>query len=383
MTKEEFEKIVGEYVGGLVTERCCGDKGCPSIFCVDSVDGKYPEATTKPMGHATRGIKLENNGGVWFDIDGKPLFNRWAGYYAMTYKADELRYYMGQAGFKRKDGNDPQSYYEKGHRFDGGEKVYDFCRKVWDTVFSTTDLENCADNMPHRMVVLESGIQADERLLGKYEDERDEAFHFAYMSKYTIRYHCACYKDAVDMGDYYKLDIYECHQGYCKVGDKIEWCNGCEDELFKGFPLREITKIDINAAKDFLSMFGNATISDGKAVLQTKLGKAVISQNEKVEQIEYPYDYDISLKTSGGSGCAKDLDEIKTILLRCGFKESAAVQQSLIATDGFESRQAKPTHPNGKPETVGKNKHDGEYMAKTKEEPKEKHYEQMSLFSIP
>src|SRR5574344_192189 len=115
MTKEEFEKIVGEYVGGLVTERCCGDKGCPSIFCVDSVDGKYPEATTKPMGHATRGIKLENNGGVWFDIDGKPLFDRWAGYYAMTDKADELRYYMGQAGFKRKGGNDPQSYYEKGH----------------------------------------------------------------------------------------------------------------------------------------------------------------------------------------------------------------------------------------------------------------------------
>jgi hypothetical protein len=30
-----------------------------------------------------------------------------------------------------------------------------------------------------------------------------------------------------------------------------------------------------------------------------------------------------------------------------------------------------------------KNKHDGEYMAKPKEEPKEKHYEQMSLFSIP
>ena len=32
---------------------------------------------------------------------------------------------------------------------------------------------------------------------------------------------------------------------------------------------------------------------------------------------------------------------------------------------------------------VIKNKHDGEYMAKPKEEPKEKHYEQMSLFSIP
>lgn len=391
MKKEEFESIVTKFVGGLVTERCCGDQNVISIFSSSSFDGKYPKADSvndKSEEHQQRGIKLEQDGSVFFHIEGKPIFRTWGGYYAQTDKAEELEYFMVQAGFEYKNGKVAESCLKKGHRFDSGEKVIDLARNVIDEVWDTVDLETCADNKSHRMVILKSGIQADERLIAKYEDEREEAFHFGYMNKYMLQYHCAQYKDAVDMGNYFKLDIYECHMGWCKVGMKIEWCNGCEDELFKYFPLRPITKIDLNKCLDMLGMFGEPLISDDKTQvsLKTKNGAVNISQNTKLEQINYPYKYDVEIKDRGESGSTDDLSEVREVLLRLGFKENKdAIQINLlnkgfIATDDFDNGTVLLNYQNGKSETMEKTKYDEKYLIKSKKKKEEVQYEQTHLF---